>query len=122
MKCDVCGEQATVHIRELQDDGSSLVRQLCREHAIEAGLPVPTDAQSAIAMVSRLRTLASFIRTNDRMPRPDEIPQLGAFGDLTGTLPGTAIFERQVTYLEECATFIENNGRYPTDQEMPDPF
>ena len=122
MKCEICGEETTIHITEVYDDDNSVERHLCHEHAIEAGMPVPSAEQSAIVDAPKLRSLATFIRANDRMPRPDEMARFGAFGDLTETLPGTADFDRQVTYLEDFATFIEQNRRYPTEQEMPDPF
>jgi hypothetical protein len=122
MKCEICGEDATVHVTEVHDDRDPVQRRLCDRHALEAGLPMPTAEQSATEMVAKLRSLATFIRTNNRMSRPDEMAQQGAAGDLTETLPGTADFDRQVTYLEDFATFIEQNGRPPTDQEMPDPF
>ena len=94
MKCEICGATTAIHITELHTEDNSLVeRHLCHQHAIEAGLPVPTAEQSALAKVPMLRSLATFIRTNNRMPSPDEMAQFGAAGDLSGTLPGTSDFD-----------------------------
>jgi hypothetical protein len=122
MKCEICGADCTLHITELQSDGTSMNRHLCDAHAREAGIALPSAEQSALELVPKLRSLSTFIRANNRMPTSDEMAQFGAFGDLTQTLPGTADFDRQVTYLEDLATFIEQNGRYPAEEEMPDPF
>ena len=122
MKCEICGAETTIHTTELQDDGRSVERHLCREHAVKAGLPVPTETQSAVALVPKLRSLVAFIRTNSRMPTRDEMAQFNAVGDLSEAEPGTPEFDQQVAYLEDFASFIETNGRYPTEQELPDPF
>ena len=122
MKCEICGADTTVHIIELQTDGNSVERHLCEVHAREAGMAIPSTDQSALAVVPKLRSLATFIRSNNRMPTRDEMEHLNGFGDLTQTLPGTADFDRQLTYLDNFADFIEQNGRFPTEQEMPDPF
>jgi hypothetical protein len=122
MKCEICGAETTVHVTDLQTDGTSVERHLCEVHAREAGMPVPSTDHLALAMVPKLRSLARFIRSNNRMPTRDEIQQLGAFGDLTHTLPGTADFDRQLMYLENSADFTEKNRRFPTEEEMPDPF
>ena len=121
MKCEICGALATVHINELQTDGTSM-RHLCEVHAREIGMAIPSTEQSALAMVPTLRSLATFIRSNNRMPTPDEMQQFNAVGDLTQTLPGTAEFDCQLKYLEDLSDFIEKNRRFPTEEEMPDPF
>ena len=123
MKCEICGADAAFHVTELQIDGTSVSRHLCEAHAGKAGIAIPSAEQQAMAMVAKLRSLASFIRSNNRMPTRDELRQkFNAAGDLSRTLPGTADFNRQLTYLEECADFIEKNLRVPTEEEMPDPF
>ncbi len=83
---------------------------------------MPSTEQLALAMVPKLRSLATFIRSNNRMPTRDEMKHFNAVGDLTQTLPGSADFDRQLTYLEDLVDFIEKNRRFPTEQEMPDPF
>lgn len=122
MKCQICGAVATVHTAELQADGTSLDRHLCEVHAREAGMAILTTAQSALAMVPKLRSLETFIRSENRVPTPDEMPQFSAFGDLTQTLPDTVDFDCQVQYLEDFADFLERNRRFPTEDELPDPF
>ena len=122
MKCKICGADTTVHITELPTDGTSVERHLCEIHAREAGMAIPSTEQSALAMVPKLRSLATFIRSNNRMPTPDEMQQFKAVGDLMQTLPSTSDFDRQLNFFDRFADFIEENGRCPTEQEMPDPF
>lgn len=74
-------------------------------------------------MVPNLRALAAFIRSNNRMPTREEMRNyFNASGDLSGTMPGTAEYDQQLSYLEGRADFIEENHRFPTEAEMPDPF
>ena len=128
MKCDICGaEDPSVHTIDVHIDGSraeesSLQRCVCEACARKAGMEFPSAEQQALAIVPKFRRLAAFIRSNNRMPNPQELRNLGAAGDLSDTLPGTPEFDRQLRFLEECADFIEENRRLPTEQEMPDPF
>jgi len=122
MRCEICGKLATFHVQDLQEDGRSAERHYCRDHAIEAGLPASYETPSVAAAIPSLRSLVAFMRNNNRMPRPDEMAQFGAAGVLTATLPGTTDFDRQVAYLEDVATFIEQHDRLPTEQKLLDPF
>ena len=73
-------------------------------------------------MVPKLRSLADFIRTNERMPSATELQQFGGVGNLSNTTHGSEAFDRQLAYLEQVADFIELKQRIPTEEELPDPF
>ncbi len=121
MNCEVCGADTTIHITELQDDGTSVERHLCHMHAVEVGLSLPSE-QQAIAMVPRIRTLVEFLRANGRMPSPLELPHPGGFTDLSDEELGSDELTRRIKYLQEFADFIERNQRFPTEEELPDQF
>ncbi len=115
MKCEICGANTTVHITELQTDGTVIARHLCAVHAHEAN-PPPTK-QSLREMVSALRCIATFSRSNKRMPTSDEMLHFGIAGDLSQAPPED--LDRMLKYTEDLADFIEKNGRFPTKQELP---
>jgi hypothetical protein len=119
MKCEVCGADAAVHIAEADLAGVQVERHLCPACAQRMGLPVSAGLADA---VSRLRGLAQFCRGNNRMTSPGELRQLGGVGEMPATPPGTPEFEEQVRFLESVANFMEQHGRHPTDEELPDPF
>lgn len=121
MKCEMCDSPATVHITDLSADEDSAVRSLCEAHAREAGLLIPSAEESRKAVLRQIKLLADFLRTERRMPSSDELMPMGG-----STGPAQADTEDKideyVAYLDSVVAFVERNGRFPTDEELPDPF
>ncbi len=72
--------------------------------------------------VHRLRRLLAFIKANNRMPSQEELTLLGGAGCMSLSAPGAKEFQEQVSYLEALANYLEQHGRTPTEEELPDPF
>ena len=124
MKCEVCGDEALVdimevHVTEAQSGNTKSERSLCMACAQPMGFDVTADIRKK---AQSIRTLAQFIKTNNRMPSSEELRLLGGGGTMPSTAPGTKEFQEQLRHLESLADFLEQHGRFPTEQELPDPF
>jgi hypothetical protein len=124
MKCEICGAEASVHVTdvyvtEAHSDNTRGERQLCLTCAQQVGLPVSTDFTH---YAQKIRKLAAFIKTNNRMPSTEELRLFGGAGTMPLSEPGTSDFQEQLNYLESQANFLEQHKRFPTEEELPDPF
>jgi hypothetical protein len=63
------------------------------------------------------------MKEHRRMPAEGELPLIGALGQKVSVDRGCDDIEAQLQFLEHVAEFIEREGRFPSDDEMPaDPF
>ncbi len=121
MKCELCGADATFHTTEVSEDGGCLPRHLCAEHARQAGYPVPDAEAMNASVISSMRSLADFLRNNRRMPSPGGMMAMGgAFGPPRADTQND--IDAYIEYLDALAEFVEQNDRFPTDDELHDPF
>jgi hypothetical protein len=120
MKCDLCNAEASVEItNRFLDDDHSTSQNLCIGCANQMGLNIDT----AIAeKVQKVRNLLGFIHANNRMPSPNELRLLGGAGNMSSAVPGSKEYQEQVRYLEMSLDFMEQHQRWPTEEELPDPF
>jgi hypothetical protein len=122
MKCDRCDEPATFHITEVQGEVVT-DSHLCGAHARSAGFPFPAEATMVKGAAAQLRQLVDLIRREGRMPTRLELAALGGAGEFAPVDPGTTTFQEQIAYLERVLSFVETQGRFPTEEEVgPDPF
>lgn len=118
-KCEVCGNTGTVHVTVVDETGQSTSCCLCLMHAQEGGYLVSSPSEG---IVNQLQKLIDFMKANQRMPSSDELQQFGSGGDLSSTQPGSPEFYRQLAYLESVVEFVKTQRRFPTQEELPDPF
>jgi hypothetical protein len=120
MKCDLCDAEASVSATDcFLDDDHHISQNLCIGCANQRGMNIDT---SIAEKVQKIRNLVEFIHANNRMPSPNELRLLGGAGNMSSTAPGTKEYLEQVHYLEMSLDFIEQHKRWPTEQELPDPF
>ena len=121
MQCESCESLATYHVTSVDADGESVQRSLCELHAREAGFPVQSSCETSTSVAANMKLLAEFLRTNRRMPTSDEMLTIGgAIG------PPRDDTDEDITtyiaYLDAFVAFVDQNGRFPTDEELRDPF
>lgn len=121
MKCESCDSAATFHTTEVDVEGDAVSRSLCTDHAREAGYPIPAADKMNASVISNTRMLADFLRKHRRMPSPGEMMEMGgAIG------PPRQDTEKDINayivYLDSLAEFVDRNARFPTDDELQDPF
>src|SRR5689334_571797 len=76
MNCKVCGKPGPVHLTEVYPSGEKVQSWYCLDHAEHAGLS-PDQAQHARSRQAASDAFHTFVRTNRRVPTPDEMHQIG---------------------------------------------
>ena len=121
MQCESCGNLATYHVTAVGADGDSVQRSLCELHAREAGFPVASTNGTSTSVVTKMKLLADFLRTNRRMPTSDEMMAIG--GAVGSPCDDTdEDIDACISYLDAFVDFVHENGRFPTEDELHDPF
>jgi len=121
MQCELCERPATYHVTDVGADGDSVQRSLCERHARETGFPVPPRQEVLTSVVANTKLLANFLRTNRRMPTPDEMTAIG--GAIGSPRDDTdEEIDAYISYVDAFGEFVEQNGRFPTEDELHDAF
>ena len=76
MNCQVCGKPASIHLTEVQLSGEKTQAHYCLDHAEQSGIP-SAQMQDARTRQAALIGFLTFVRTNRRVPTPDELHQIG---------------------------------------------
>jgi hypothetical protein len=116
--CEICKQPATMHVVDREND-SVTGKWYCDEHAQSLGLLSQGEMSASVQRVLHaFRRLIHFVKESNRWPTSEELRQLGAAGQLpVHSTPNELAV--QLAYLELTAEFMEKNGRFPEEHELP---
>lgn len=128
MKCERCLSDAAPYVTDVDGDGRSVSRYLCKQHALEAGCLIPpppefSDPEVVAKVVNGMREMASALRQYQRdkhkgldPDRPIAISQIIEL--LTCRDPEKGI-DDYIADLDARILFADEHGRLATGDELP---
>ncbi len=122
--CVICKKPATNVVTDVDENNPDRATQTfyCDDHARIAGFRAEEHSAAVRRVLHNFRRLIEFVKQNNRWPRTEEQRQLGVSGDFPRCVADSEL-AKQLAYFELVAEFMEKNGEFPREDELPpDPF